>query len=292
MPDAPSSGIVVMRWIVADSGVTVAATEVTDPRCVDLYFEGFDGTGNYPVMKFIDDVGNIVLMVRVADSGIATSAPFDIPYITETGELVASELVADPGSEYIQVKKNLRLGTVSIGPRSVIWYTGMNGGEVEIVPPGPDDANAKQYTLPQTMPVNLGEVAGITARTSTSATIDWITADACLAKGVSVDLNSTTKQTLFTVPTGKDCIITKVVERNASAAVTTAVGSFGFNAGASDVIASFNVYDDLTGTGVYTIKEPGRASTKGASTNTFGYKGSVAEGAARTMVVDVFGYLL
>lgn len=171
MAEPPYSTTSSIGFVVVDA--TPSTPDVTDPRYVVLYFEGFDGTGDYPVMKFIDDVGNIVLMVRVADSGIATSAPFDIPYVTETGELVASELVADPSSEYIQVKKNLRLGTVSAGPRSVTWYTGAAGGEVEIVPPGPDDANVKQYTLPQVMPAAVGEALLVQSRTATTAVLEW-----------------------------------------------------------------------------------------------------------------------
>ena len=122
--------------------------------------------------------------------------------------------------------------------------------------------------------------------------MDYQTADVCLARGVSVDLNITTKQTLYTVPTGRSCIITKVVQRDASAAVTTATGSYGFNAGASDVIALFNVFTNMTATTVYDPKTVVGPATKGASANTFGFKATTAEGAARTMVVDVFGYLL
>src|SRR6185436_957469 len=53
-----------------------------------------------------------------------------------------------------------------------------------------------------------------------------------------VDLNVGTKQALITTPSGKRFVPTKIVLRDASESLDTASIGFGFDADASDVIAS------------------------------------------------------
>lgn len=266
-----------------------APPEVTSPRTVVLYFEGFDGTGDYPIMKFIDDVGNISLIPvtgSIGDYSIAyykDGVFYEFPFATD------ASLV-----DLFLAKGNLVFGNASdaIFEKGIVMWNGVDGGTVEVFAEANNDGNQHRIELASADPT--AEYQAVVATDLSGGVNHWayVTSDICLAKSVSVDLNSTTKQTLYTVPTGRSCIITKVVQRDASAAVTTAVGAYGFNANADDVVASFNVFTNMTGTGVYDIKNPAAPAVKGSSTNTFGYKGSVAEGAARTMTVDVFGYLL
>lgn len=265
-----------------------APPEVTSPRTVVLYFEGFDGTGDYPIMKFIDDVGNISLIPLTGSIGDYSIAYYKDGVFYEFPFATDASLV-----DLFLAKGNLIFGNASdaIFEKGIVMWNGVDGGTVEVFAEANNDATQHRIELASADPT--AEYQAVVA-TDLSGANHWayVTADVCLAKGVSVDLNSTTKQTLYTVPASRSCIITKVVKRDASAAVTTAVGAFGFNANADDVVASFNVFDKLTGTTVYDISEPKVAAVKGSATNTFGYKGSVAEGATRTMVVDVFGYLL
>lgn len=115
-------------------------------------------------------------------------------------------------------------------------------------------------------------------------------ADTLLASIAAIDLNALAETTLFTVPAGKSCIITKVVMRNADGAVATASVSFGFDTGdADDVIA--NAVNALAGTTNYEVIPAKSDAVRGAATDTFKIDVNTAEGGARTCTVDVFGYL-
>jgi hypothetical protein len=106
-----------------------------------------------------------------------------------------------------------------------------------------------------------------------------------------VDLNVTTKTTLFTVPTGKTAYITKIVVRDASASLTTASFGFGYNANADDVVASAT-HTTLTGGTLYEIIRPAAGALEGAAAAVFGVKCTIAQGSAATVVIDVFGYVV
>lgn len=111
-----------------------------------------------------------------------------------------------------------------------------------------------------------------------------------LLSSTAIDLNAVAETTLFTVPAGKSCVITKVILRGASGALATASISFGFNtANADDVIA--NGVRTLTGATNYEIIPAGSDSVRGAAAGTFKLDVQTAEGGALTAAIDVFGYL-
>lgn len=289
MPDAPTYGVPAMAfWVIPEA---VGAPVVSDPRMVILYFEGFNGAGNTPILKFIDDTGTITRMLMADDS--ATNN--EVPYMDD-GRTFPSILKMSPDLLYMILDGNLYLG-VEDGSgavnRRLVFVTGASAGTIELAANGSDDGNQHVHYLPQTDAATVGQVIGVSAIAGGFAhQWDFQTADVCLARAVSVDLNTGTKQTLYTVPSGRSCIVTKVIIRDASAAVTTAVGNFGFNANADDVVSGFKVFDKLTGTTVYEIMPVKTRAVKGTSTNTFGFKATTVEGSSRTMVADVFGYLL
>ena len=106
----------------------------------------------------------------------------------------------------------------------------------------------------------------------------------------SVDLNATAETTLYTCPAGKSCVVTHVVLRSPSAAVTTASISFGWNTGnADDVVA--NAVVSLTGSGYYEVIEAKSDAALGTAGGTFKIDVNTAEGGALTATIDVFGYL-
>lgn len=110
-----------------------------------------------------------------------------------------------------------------------------------------------------------------------------------LTSTASVDYNNGTKQTIYTVPTGKSCIVHSIVVRNASASMGTNSVSYGFNANADDVIAN-SAYANLTGSTVYIPLSAKNASTRGLAGEIFGIKCNTTN-TAGTVTVDVFGYL-
>ncbi len=115
--------------------------------------------------------------------------------------------------------------------------------------------------------------------------------DSLLATNAGVDLNSGTAQTLYTVPTGKSCVISKVVVRNVSVSLTTASVSFGFTTAAwADVIADA-VHHELTGATLATILLPMVGAKVGTTGGTFKIKANTLQGAPCTATIDVFGVL-
>lgn len=272
---------------------TVPQPEVTTPATVALGFTGTDGTSGAPQFSFKDDAGTEYHLVAFS---VAATGNKTIPYEGD-GMYYPSILRMSSDLLYMILDGNLWLGdetgTGAIN-RSIFFPTGAGLGYITLGAGGAtNDSLSHDHYLPQTDIAAPMQVIGVSNDNPGTHQWDFMTADVCLARGVSVDLNSTTKQTLYTVPTGRDCIITKIVIRNASAAVTTANGGFGWDAGGSSVIAHFDIFNHLIGTGVYAIKEPDATSpVKGASTSVLGFKATTPEGSARTMVVDVFGYLL
>lgn len=115
-------------------------------------------------------------------------------------------------------------------------------------------------------------------------------AETLLASTGSVNMNSATATTLYTCPTGKSCIITRVVVRNASTSLTTASYSFGWTSTAfNDVIANAT-HTELNGATVYTALSPQVGAKVGTSTGTFKVLMNTLQGTAATTTMDVFGY--
>jgi phosphoribosylpyrophosphate synthetase len=114
-------------------------------------------------------------------------------------------------------------------------------------------------------------------------------AQALLISAAAIDINNGTKQSIYVVPTGKSCVITDIVVRNLSGAAASNAISFGFNAGASDVIANAT-YASFTGSTVYTKINSMAGATTGTSSQIFGVIANTPDTAA-TATIDVFGYI-
>lgn len=116
---------------------------------------------------------------------------------------------------------------------------------------------------------------------------------------VSLNLNTNTKQSLYTVPTGKSAIITKVIARSPSVDLSggaTTNLSFGFNAGANDWANATLGTALLTASTLFLVLSQefalgGSPSTIGASTRTFSAITDAAFGSAATVQIEVFGHL-
>lgn len=112
-----------------------------------------------------------------------------------------------------------------------------------------------------------------------------------LSSTTGLDMNALATTTLYTVPTGFSCLITRIVLRLASASLTTASFSIGFTAsGHTDVIANAT-HTELTGNTLYTVLLPKAGATVGTTGGTLRLRVNTAEGSAATLTVAVFGYL-
>lgn len=115
--------------------------------------------------------------------------------------------------------------------------------------------------------------------------------EALLATVTGVDVNQSNKVTLYNVPSGKTMIPLRIIVRNASVNLTTAEFGFGFNANADDVVPSI-IHTQLTSSSLFIIDNPVPGAAIGSAASVFGLKCTITQGAAATVTVDVFGYLV
>lgn len=113
-----------------------------------------------------------------------------------------------------------------------------------------------------------------------------------LATVEGVDLNTGDPTSLYTAPAGKEVIVTEVVMRDASASLTTASISFGWNsADFNDVIANAT-HTALNAATKYKRISAAAGAVKGAEADVFSVKANTPQGGAATCTIDVFGYLV
>jgi hypothetical protein len=109
----------------------------------------------------------------------------------------------------------------------------------------------------------------------------------------AVDLNTATNQLLYTVPTGKTCVITRICQRNASISLTTNSHSIGWTSAAyADVVANAT-HTGLTGPTLAAWLVLIVAGIKmGTAGQPLYLKNNTNQGAAATASFDVFGILV
>jgi hypothetical protein len=238
--------------VLTEDGATVDPPEATTPRSFQVYY---DSLTNRIVIRGDDD-GTKEIPTLTSDPS-RPALQYAALMIDGDGDMATGV----PGVD----QPSLDFGAV---PTSLKW------------PQGDQSTSVKGWTVRR----------DLSAAADTSP-LELVAAETRLAVATGVDLNVGTKTTLFTVPIGTTAIITRVVLRSASASVTTAEFSFGYNAMADDVLGSRG-YSDITASSQYAILEPGYGVPVGASEEVFGIKCSTLQGSALTVTVDVFGYLI
>ena len=141
-----------------------------------------------------------------------------------------------------------------------------------------------------------GVAANPTFRSLVSA--DFAGLSGTLLSSTVLNLNTNTKQTLYTVPAGKSAVILWVVGRSASVDLSTGVTtllSFGFNAGATDWSTGMFGTPALTSSGLFQMLSQTEAlsgfpSVIGTAGQIFGVITDAAFGSAATLVIECFGY--
>jgi hypothetical protein len=113
-----------------------------------------------------------------------------------------------------------------------------------------------------------------------------------LATVAGVDLNNAATPTLYTVPTGKSCVVTRICQRNASISLSTNSHSIGWTAAAyADVVANAT-HVGLTGPTLAAWLVLIAAGIKvGTSGQALCLKNNTLQGAAATATFDIFGIL-
>ena len=116
-----------------------------------------------------------------------------------------------------------------------------------------------------------------------------------LSSTSSVDMSDAaagTKTDLYTVPTGKVCIVTHIVVRSPSA--TLAGGTdYDFGAGTTPTAWNDTAIDlsNMTATTDAQLENAGNVFTVCAAGTTFGVIANTGSTGAATATIDVFGYL-
>jgi hypothetical protein len=116
------------------------------------------------------------------------------------------------------------------------------------------------------------------------------TAEVRLSTTAAVDMNTATATTLYTSPTGRSTVITRVNVRNCSTSMTTASYSFGWEAVTFANVIANTTHTELTGATLYTVLGAKVGATVGTSTGTFKVLMNTLQGGAATCTMDVFGY--
>lgn len=112
-----------------------------------------------------------------------------------------------------------------------------------------------------------------------------------LASVSGVDLNTATANSLYTVPSGRTCVPTHIVIRNASTSLTTVSFSIGFNSAPFNNIVADATHTELTGATLYTVLVAKAGATVGNAGDILKLLDNVLQGGAATCTVDVYGYL-
>lgn len=117
------------------------------------------------------------------------------------------------------------------------------------------------------------------------------TVEHLVASVAGVDLNTATATTLFTVPSGRNLIVTRIIVRLASISLTTASVSFGYNSTSFNDVIATATHTELTGSTLFTILVPKVGAIRGTAADVLKVKANVLQGSAATVTIDVFGYL-
>lgn len=140
------------------------------------------------------------------------------------------------------------------------------------------------------LPAAAGNGVLFHSNSSNVVTQTFVNAETLLATDTAVNMDTATATTLYTCPTGKTCVITRVIVSTASTSLTTASYSFGWTTAAfADVIANAT-HTELTGATLYTVLIPKVGATLGTSTGTFKVLMNTLQGGAATARMDVFGF--
>lgn len=107
---------------------------------------------------------------------------------------------------------------------------------------------------------------------------------------LNCDMNSVAVNNIFTVPTGKTCIVSHVAVL-ADGNMSSASFGFGRDAGGVDCLASA-VHANLDGSTKYAVLKMQDAGVRGAAADVFKCGVTTAHGSAVTADLYVFGFLL
>lgn len=112
-----------------------------------------------------------------------------------------------------------------------------------------------------------------------------------LVKNKSLNMNTGTAITLYTVPTGRTCVITKFIFRDPTASLTTVSFSVGWNSASFNNVLANATHTELTGSGLYTLLFPKIGAATGAAAGILKLLNNTLQGSGATLFCEIYGYL-
>lgn len=164
-------------------------------------------------------------------------------------------------------------------------------GGLQLTTSGVEDSTDKRFVTDTELAnlVTLGPLAALEAELAALAAQTG--SETLLSSTAAVNLNQDPETNLYTVTTGKSCLITRVIIRLASTSLTTASIAFGFNAATDNDVIATATHTELTGNTLYTVLIPKIGAKVGTSTGKFSVICTIKQGGAATATIDVFGIL-
>jgi hypothetical protein len=113
-----------------------------------------------------------------------------------------------------------------------------------------------------------------------------------LLASLEVDMNIGTAQELYTVPSGKDCIITHIVVKDAQIELDVASYSFGFTGATYDDVIADATHTELVDDTLQTVLAAKAGAKVGVAADILKLLVNTLQGDPATATVDIFGYLI
>jgi len=220
----------------------------------------------------LSDDGSNTLLTAGLLQFLGTSASF--PAIKRAGAGIAIRLADDSADAGVSAANAIFSGNVTIGGGAAITTSNATGSGLLV-----------KQTSPTLVTPTLGDA--VASSVSISAANGGGVIGLQRVAVITVDYNLAGKQNIFTIPAGKSGITFYVVLRGASASLTTASISFGYDANASDVITNAT-HTEITGSTVQTVLLAKAGAVIGTAGAIFGMKANTLQGSAATGVVELW----
>jgi len=257
------------------------------------------GTGVGAHTIHIGDGGTAAQVITIGSDSVASSLALD----AGTGNMTLGGAVATT----ITIGETAQTGTIGVGVSSATMALNLgtgtgahtvsiaNGAGVQTVTIGSTNTTsattiqAGSGSITMTGDVDVTGDVAVTGSLSSTVPMNY---DALLSS-TAVDVEAVATTALYVVPTGKSCIITKIVIRSAGQTLdqgTDAVSNIGF-ATATDLVASGDLSKVLTGTSTWDLLTLATPGVMGTTTQTLNWHNTTGTTGTGTLVCDVFGYL-
>ena len=115
---------------------------------------------------------------------------------------------------------------------------------------------------------------------------------ALLSTTSGVNMNTTTATSLYTVPTGRSCLVTHVVIGSSSTSLTLASYSFGFTSAAFNDVIADATHTELTDSTLYTNLSAKVGSKVGVAADVLRVLMNTVKDSVATTTMYVYGYLI